>query len=75
LTPGGKIIIEVFEKEQIKNSSGGPQNVDLLYSLRDVVEDFIDLEFEKLSKDNIELNEGSGHQGKAAVIRFVGIKK
>lgn len=73
--PGGKIILEVFEKEQIKNNSGGPKNAGLLYSLQDVVEDFIDLEFEKLSKDNIVLNEGEGHQGKAAVIRFVGIKK
>lgn len=72
---GGKIILEVFEKEQIKNNSGGPKNAGLLYSLQDVVEDFIDLEFEKLSKDNIVLNEGEGHQGKAAVIRFVGIKK
>ena len=75
LKKGGKIIMEVFEREQIKNSSGGPKNVELLYSLQDVVEGFIDLDFEQLSKDNIELAESRGHQGKAAVIRFVGIKK
>lgn len=73
--PGGKIILEAFEKDQIKNSSGGPKNAELLYSLQDVVEDFIDLEFEKLSKDYIVLNEGEGHKRKAAVIRFVGVKK
>lgn len=71
----GKIILEAFEKDQIKNSSGGPKNAELLYSLHDVVEDFIDLEFEKLSKDTIELNEGEGHKGKASVIRLVGVKK
>jgi SAM-dependent methyltransferase len=75
LKSGGKIIMEVFEKEQIKNDSGGPRNIEMLYSLQDVVESFIDLDFEKLSKDNIELSEGLGHQGKASVIRFVGIKK
>ncbi|MCX6169608.1 MAG: class I SAM-dependent methyltransferase [Ignavibacteriales bacterium] len=72
---GGKIILEVFEKDQIKNGSGGPKDSELLYSLQDIVEDFIDLEFEKLSKESIVLNEGEGHQGKAAVIRFVGTKK
>ncbi len=74
LKPSGKIILEAFEKEQIKNNSGGPKDLDLLYNLQSMAEDFIDLEFEKLSKDNIELNEGKGHQGKASVIRFVGIK-
>ncbi len=71
----GKIILEAFERDQINNSSGGPKNAELLYALQDVVEDFIDLDFEKLSKDNIVLNEGEGHQGKAVVIRFVGVKK
>lgn len=71
----GKIILEAFERDQINNSSGGPKNAELLYLLQDVVEDFIDLDFEKLSKDNIVLNEGEGHQGKAVVIRFVGVKK
>ena len=71
----GKIILEAFERDQINNNSGGPKNAELLYALQDVVEDFIDLDFEKLSKDNIVLNEGEGHQGKAVVIRFVGVKK
>lgn len=33
LKPGGKIIIEVFEKDQIKYDSGGPKGEELLYSL------------------------------------------
>jgi 2-polyprenyl-3-methyl-5-hydroxy-6-metoxy-1,4-benzoquinol methylase len=75
LRVGGKIILEAFEIDQIKNDSGGPKSSGLLYSLQNVVEDFIDLEFEKLSKDNIVLDEGEGHKGRATVIRFVGIKK
>lgn len=75
LKPGGKIILEAFEKEQIKNESGGPKDEELLYSLEEVINDFIDLDFEKLAKETVELNEGEYHKGKAAVIRFVGVKK
>lgn len=74
LKPKGKIIIEAFDKEQLKYNSGGPKDKDLLYDLQSITEDFIDFEFEKLSRDNIELSEGKLHQGKAAVVRFVGIK-
>jgi 2-polyprenyl-3-methyl-5-hydroxy-6-metoxy-1,4-benzoquinol methylase len=75
LKPDGKIIFEAFEKEQRKNNSGGPKNTELLYSLQDIVEDFIELGFEKFSKEKIFLNEGKGHYGEAIVIRFVGIKE
>lgn len=75
LKPGGKIIFEAFEKDQIKYDSGGPKNEELLYSLEDIVEDFIDLDFEKFSKEKIFLNEGKGHEGEATVIRFVGKKQ
>lgn len=75
LKSGGKIILEAFEKEQLKYSSGGPASEDLLYSLSEIAEDFMDLEFEKFSKEHIDLNEGNKHKGKAAVIRFVGRKE
>ncbi len=74
LKSGGKIILEVFEKDQIKYNSGGPKDEALLYSLEDVSEEFMELDFEKFSKEIITLDEGKYHQGKAAVIRFVGEK-
>ncbi len=74
LKQNGKLILEVFEKEQIKYNSGGPKDESLLYSLEDITEDFIDLDFEKFSKAKILLNEGPAHQGEAIVIRFIGIK-
>ncbi|MEW6652715.1 MAG: class I SAM-dependent methyltransferase [Bacteroidota bacterium] len=75
LKPGGKLILELFDKEQFKVPYAGPKDEDLLYSLEDAVSDFIDLDFEKLSKETIQMNEGSGHNGTGYVIRFVGIKK
>jgi 2-polyprenyl-3-methyl-5-hydroxy-6-metoxy-1,4-benzoquinol methylase len=74
LKKSGRIILEAFEKEQIKYGSGGPKDVDFLYGLQSIAEDFIDLDFEKFSKEIIALNEGGWHKGEAAVIRFVGIK-
>lgn len=74
LKKGGKLIMEAFEKDQLNYDSGGPKNLSLLYSLEDITEDFIELDFEYFAKEIVVLNEGRGHQGKASVIRFIGIK-
>jgi SAM-dependent methyltransferase len=74
LNNDGSLILELFEKEQITRNSGGPKDLDLLYSLEDAVNDFINLDFHYLNKETITLNEGKGHQGEAVVIRFVGTK-
>lgn len=75
LKRGGTIIFEAFEKEQLGKSSGGPKDLDLLYSLENIVTDFQDLDFKYFAKENIQLDEGDGHVGEASVIRFAGIKK
>ncbi len=75
LKSSGRIILEAFEKGQIKNTSGGPKDIDLLYDLRSIAEDFIDLDFEKLGKETVFLTEGNYHSGKAEVVRFVGVNK
>lgn len=74
LNKNGVVILEAFEKEQIKYKSGGPKDLNMLYDLQTIAEDFIELEFEKFSKEEVELNEGTGHIGKAIVVRFVGKK-
>lgn len=71
LKPGGTLIMEVYEKDQIKMTSGGPKDIELLYSLEEIVEAFVDLDFISLSKENIILNESDLHSGEAWVIRFV----
>jgi SAM-dependent methyltransferase len=75
IKPGGRLIFEVFEKDQINYSSGGPKNVDMLYSLEEVFEDFQDLELEEFSKKEIDLDEGPKHKGPAMVIRLHGVKE
>lgn len=70
LKHGGHVIIEGYEKGQISKLSGGPKNLDLLYSLEDIYTEFQDLDFLEFSKKTIILNEGSLHKGEAEVVRL-----
>lgn len=74
LNPNGKILLECFSKLQFANKSGGPKNMDLLYSLKDIQSDFKNYNIELLEQKEIELNEGLLHQGKASVIRLIASK-
>lgn len=74
LKPGGVLILEAFDKEQLSRSSGGPRDIDLLYSLEDIVNDFNSLEFSTFMKETLVLDEGDKHSGEAVVIRFAGVK-
>jgi 2-polyprenyl-3-methyl-5-hydroxy-6-metoxy-1,4-benzoquinol methylase len=74
LKPGGILILEGFSKKQIKNNTGGPQNVDMLFSDDELRDDFSQFSKLEISETNTLLNEGPFHQGIASVIRIVGIK-
>ncbi|MDA3953442.1 MAG: SAM-dependent methyltransferase [Bacteroidales bacterium] len=74
LNPNGKILMECFSKLQFANKSGGPKNMDLLYSLKDIQNDFKNHNIELLEQKEINLNESSLHQGKASVIRLIASK-
>jgi len=79
LKKGGVLIFEGFSKKQLKinennNQSFGPKNIDMLYSLEEIKNDFSALEIVVLKEEEIELTEGIHHQGKAVVIRFIGKK-
>ena len=75
LKPGGRIVLEAFNPLQLQNNSGGPKDVTMLYTEEILLEDFDELETELLMKIKTDLKEGKYHQGKADIIRFVGIKK
>jgi SAM-dependent methyltransferase len=71
---GGKIILELFSKNQFGKTSGGPQDLTMLYSLDEIKRDFASLKTTILKEENITINEGEKHKGEASVIRFVGEK-
>lgn len=79
LKEGGLLIFEGFSKEQVKyqtptGSSGGPGNVDMLFSEEELLTLFKELKTEYIEEKTVHLNEGIGHRGDAAVVRFVGRK-
>lgn len=74
LKPSGKIILEAFSKKQINNNSGGPKNIEMLFSVDELKEDFLSLNKISIAEAEIDLNESNFHNGKANVIRLVGQK-
>lgn len=74
LKPKGKIIIELFSKNQLGKNSGGPQDTNMLASVEEIRTDFREIKSELLTEENIYLEEGAKHSGNASVIRFIGEK-
>lgn len=71
---GGNLYLLAFSKEQLNYSSGGPKDKDLLYTREMLMEDFSELQIDLLQEEEIELNEGAGHQGTGSVIKMMALK-
>lgn len=76
LKPDGVVVLEGFTPDQRLNdrTSGGPPNVDLMFTADILRDDFAELEFELLSEETVQLDEGDGHRGPADVVRMIGRK-
>lgn len=72
LRPGGVLILEAFHPLQLGHPSGGPKQTDMLYTLDMLREDFSGLVEDAWAQEcETALHEGPGHQGSAAVTRYV----
>ena len=74
LKPGGVLILEGFSKQQINNTTGGPRNIEMLFSRDELENDFALFQKLHITETDIFFNEGIFHQGKASVIRIFGMK-
>ena len=74
LRPGGKIILEAFNPNQLQNNSGGPKDISMLYTIEMLQSDFSSLRFDLIQNIQTTLKEGAFHDGLADVIQFVGTK-
>lgn len=77
---GGWIIFEAFSKRHLEyiarnEQVGGPKDIAMLFSIDEIKSDFANYDIIELTEKEIELNEGSFHNGTGSVIRFVGRKK
>ena len=71
LKPGGQLIFEAYDKQQLDYGTGGPPVEDMLYTEEQLNEDFKDhniLHSEHLITD---IHEGKYHDGRSSVLRFV----
>ena len=73
LKPEGRIILEGFNKSQLGKTSGGPKQVDWLFSSQELAEDFKGLTVQINEEKDRLLDEGPLHQGIASVIQFTAI--
>lgn len=74
LKPSGHLILEAFSKEQFGNDSGGPQDLEMLYDLDELRKDFEGLQIKHADTTEINLQEGSHHEGTANVIRILAMQ-
>jgi hypothetical protein len=66
--------MECYAKEQLAYKTGGPNNIDLLYSKEILKNDFNDLKIHQLIQEEIYHSEGTHHEGKASVLRMIAEK-
>ncbi|WP_340113204.1 class I SAM-dependent methyltransferase [Maribellus mangrovi] len=74
LKPGGTLLLEGFHKNQIFRNSGGPKNIDMLFSEAELSNDFSAASELSVSETETELNEGKFHRGTASIIRVIARK-
>lgn len=72
LRPGGWVVLEAFHPRQLGNTSGGPKEVSMLYTLDILRQDFTHLNEMLAWEGEVLLDEGPGHQGLGQVTRWVG---
>lgn len=66
----GYWIMEAFSKEQIAYYSGGPPDIDRLFSLEDIESDLGDLDFLSSKEEEIERFQAERNMGEARVVRI-----
>lgn len=71
---GGNLYLLAFSDKQAGTSKPGPENDSLLYSKKDIMEDFKDLQIEMVQEEEIDLHEGKGHRGKASLIKLSALR-
>jgi len=74
LKPGGLLLIEGYRPEQLNYKTGGPSQVENLYTRALLEAEFAGLSELRISEHDSMTSEGTGHVGMAALIDLVGRK-
>jgi SAM-dependent methyltransferase len=69
--PGGLVLLQAFATGQLRHTSGGPKQVELLYTAEILRKDFAGAKVLELEEKETEIREGHLHSGRAAVVQGV----
>lgn len=74
LKPGGLLLMQGYRPEQLAYKTGGPSQIENLYTRAMLAEAFADFADLEISEHDSMTREGAGHAGMAALIDLVGRK-
>ncbi len=74
LKPGGLLILQGYTPKQLQYGTGGPKQIENLYTREMLLETFGDLKDIQITEEELEMHEGAGHGGMSAVIGLTGRK-
>jgi SAM-dependent methyltransferase len=71
LAPGGRFVLEAYTPRQLAFQTGGPKSPDLLVEPEALRRELAGLELERLEELERDVQEGTLHQGRSAVVQAV----
>ncbi len=74
LKPGGLLLLEAFTPRQLNYQSGGPKDIDMLYTTEVIKDDFSNISIKYLEELEVDLSEGKHHSGSGDVLRLLATK-
>ena len=74
LKPGGMLILQGYTPDQLAHGTGGPSDPDRLYTAAQLVDEFAGLTIRHLAEVDRDLQEGTAHVGRSAVVELVAVK-
>jgi SAM-dependent methyltransferase len=74
LKPGGLLLMQGYRPEQLDYRTGGPSQVENLYTTALLEDSFSDFASVEINEHDSVVDEGGGHAGMSALIDFVGRK-
>lgn len=74
ISPGGLLLLQGYRPEQLDYATGGPSQVENMYTASLLRGAFATLDILHLEEHDSELHEGSGHNGMAALVDLIARK-
>ena len=74
LRPGGLLLLEGYRVEQLPYGTGGPRDVEHLYTETLLRDAFADMSIEALRSYDAVIEEGSAHVGMSALIDLIAVQ-